>query len=331
MKFACVLILAVIVPNPSKACELCAIYSASNARGESGRGFLISVSEQYGSQGTLQFEGEEFGFVSPLQDAFLDTSLTHIVPAYNFSSRFGVSLSVPIMYRDFRRIEISSFGELIDESGTEFGLGDVAFIARFAPIQKQAMSYSVQFNLLAGLKVPTGDTDRLDQEVAQAERDRDAFGPEHPHSSFGGIHQHDLSLGSGSYDGVFGTAFNARWKRFFVNQQFQYYLRTEANGYRFGDLFIASGGPGAYLLLHEGFTISLQGSVYYEWMQKDELIGQENIHTGLKAWYAGPQLNFTIGEHFSLNAAVDIPLSIDNNGLQTVLDYRAHGGITWRF
>ena len=39
------------------ACELCAIYSASNARGESASGFLFTVAEQFTSFGNLQFEG----------------------------------------------------------------------------------------------------------------------------------------------------------------------------------------------------------------------------------------------------------------------------------
>jgi hypothetical protein len=266
-----------------------------------------------------------------LEDAYLRNFITHIVPTWNFSSRFGVSLSVPIIYREFRRVEVSSLDGLVEESSSTSGLGDVALVARFAPLQISSMEYSVQLNLLAGVKLPTGKTDRLENEVERAERDRAFFGPNHPHGSVGGIHEHDLTLGSGSYDGVFGTALTARWKRFFFGQQLQYYLRTEAEDYQFGDLFIASGGPGAYLLLHDNFTLSLQGNVFYEAMDEDEIIDQENDHTGFTSWYAGPQLNLTIGERFSFNAAVDIPIDIDNNGLQTVPDYRLHGGVTWRF
>ena len=313
------------------ACELCAIYTASSARGESGSGFLVTVSQQYVPHRVLQFEGEPYEFDSLLEDAYLRNFVTHIVPAWNFSSRLGVSLSVPVIHREFRRVEVSSLDGIIDESGSTSGLGDVALIGRFAPIQVSAMDYSVQLNLLAGVKFPTGKTDRLEDEVERAERDLAFFGPNHPHSATGGIHQHDLTLGSGSHDGVFGTALSARWKRFFFGQQLQYYLRTEAEGYRFGDLFIASGGPGAYLALHDAFTISLQGNVYYESMDEDELIEQQNDHTGFSSWYAGPQLNFTVGEHVSINAAIDIPITIDNNGLQTVPDYRLHGGLTWRF
>lgn len=345
MKRAVLFSILLMAISCAHACELCAIYSATSARGESGSGFLVSVSEQFVSYDTLQFEGERFGFGSPLEDAYLGgstigspledayhhNSITHVVPAYNFSSRFGVSLSIPIIYRTFRRFEIPSFGPPIDEESSEFGLGDASLIARFAPIQKHDMNYSIFLNLLAGVKFPTGDTDRLEDEVDRAKADRERFGSGHEHTSIGGIHQHDLTLGSGSYDGVFGSALVARWKRFFFNQQLQYYLRTEGEEYHYGDLFIVSGGPGTYVILHDNYTISLQANVFFEKMWEDEIIGQEIIHTGFDAWWAGPQVNVTIGEHFSSNIGLDIPITFDNNGLQTVPDHRIHGGITWRF
>ena len=49
------------------------------------------------------------------------------------------------------------------------------------------------------------------------------------------------------------------------------------------------------------------------------------------AWYAGPQINLTVGNHFSFNVAADLPLRVANRGLQTVIDYRIHGGLTWSF
>jgi hypothetical protein len=32
-----------------------------------------------------------------------------------------------------------------------------------------------------------------------------------------------------------------------------------------------------------------------------------------------------------MNAGVDVPLRIANNGSQNVPDYRIHGGLSWRF
>lgn len=316
----------------ASACELCAIYSASSARGESSSGFSFNVTEQYVSQNTTQIEGEELVGFPFLSDAYLNTSWTHFVPGYNFTPQFGINVSVPYVYREFRRTEFPTTGGIIDEEGNEDGIGDMALIARFAPIQKIEANYSLRLNLMAGIKFPTGDTERLDDEVDRAKADRDLFGPGHNHSSVGGIHQHDLTLGSGSFDGIFGVAFTGRWKRFFFNKQLQYYLRTAARDYEYADMFIASGGPGVYLIMDDAWTASVQGNVYYETSGADLLIGQRNIHTGMAAWYAGPQLNLTVGEHFSFNIAGEMPITdIYNRGLQTVVDYRVHGGLTWSF
>jgi len=331
MKLPLLVVMSLLYGGVACACELCAIYSASSARGESHSGFTFNISEQYVPQSTLQLEGEEIDGLGALNDAYLNTSWTHFVPGYNFSPRFGINLSVPYIYRDFRRVEVPTTGGLINERGHENGIGDIALIGRFAPIQKIEADYSILFNLMAGIKFPTGDTDRLDDEVDRAELDREIFGPDHNHSSLGGIHQHDLTLGSGSYDGIFGTALVARWKRVYFNQQLQYYMRTPARGYEYADMFMASGGPGAYLMINDYWSASLQGNVYYETAGSDILIGQRNIHTGFAAWYAGPQLNLTIGEHFSFNVAGEVPLTYYNRGLQTVVDYRIHGGLTWSF
>ena len=189
----------------------------------------------------------------------------------------------------------------------------------------------VRIALLAGIKFPTGDTDRLDAEVASAKIDQELFGKNHPHGSIGGVHQHDLSLGSGSYDGVFGLVSTLRWQRWFLNNQLQYYLRTEGDSYEFGDLIIVSGGPGGYVLLNKEFTLSLQANAFYESMARDRLLGQISNQTGTTAWYIGPLLNLTWGAHLSANAGVDAPLRIYNHGLQTVPAYRVHGAVTWRF
>jgi len=53
--------------------------------------------------------------------------------------------------------------------------------------------------------------------------------------------------------------------------------------------------------------------------------------TGMTAWYLGPLINVTWGRHFNASAGVDVPLSLDNNGFQSVPSYRVNGGLTWKF
>ncbi len=332
---ASVLALVLLAVGVAPACELCAIYSASSARGEDSSGFTFTLSESFIRYGALQKEGNRYrpgGILAPLRMAYLDSSVTHLVPGYNISPRLGVNLNLPIVYRSFRRVQLPPTGlPLIDETGTVSGIGDAALIGRWTAFQKMEMKYSMLLNILAGVKFPTGDNSRVRDEVAQ-ERAYNVFfgGPGHNHP-IGGIHQHDLSPGSGSFDGVLGTALNLRWQRYFFNQQLQYYLRTEADDYRFGNTFIVSGGPGFYALLNDGYTLSIQANAFYENTARDKILGLLSPQTGTTAWYLGPLIAFTWGEHFSANAGIDVPLRIANNGVQSVPDYRVHGGLSWRF
>jgi hypothetical protein len=98
-----------------------------------------------------------------------------------------------------------------------------------------------------------------------------------------------------------------------------------------GDLTIVSGGPGVYLIQNMDFTLSLLANAFYENQLPDTAFGQPNNQTGFSAWYMGPQLAFSWGKHFSMNAGVDVPLAIWNRGIQSVPDYRVHGGLNWRF
>jgi hypothetical protein len=209
-------------------------------------------------------------------------------------------------------------------------LGDVALIGRWTAFQKREMDYDVVVNILGGVKFPTGETERLKDERQQELRYTQLFGPVHAHS-IGGIHQHDLSPGTGSYDGIFGASANLRWKRLFFFSQFQYYLRTEAIDYEMGDLTIVSGGPGVFLVQNQDVTLSLLANAFYENQLPDQALGQVNNQTGFSAWFMGPQVAFSWGKHFSMNAGVDVPLAIYNRGIQSVPDYRVHGGLNWKF
>jgi len=317
---------------PAPACDLCAIYRATNARGESASGFLFTVSEQYTAYDTFQREGEPYHQNPTFEQAFLHSSLTHIAPTYNFSEQFGVSLNIPLIYRSFHRVQLEAvppFG-LEDERGTLAGLGDMSVIGRWTPLRIVDMQYSIVGSLFAGAKFPTGDTDRLDLELEQERAGQALFGPGHNHP-IGGIHQHDLTLGSGSFDGIFGGAITFRWDRWFLGAQGQYYLRTEANDYKFGDEIMISGGPGGYLLLNKDYTLTLQANALYDTMAQDKVLDITSTETGWTAWYFGPLINFTWKDHLTANVGVDIPLRIYNHGFQEVPDYRIHGGVSWRF
>src|SRR4026209_1788521 len=86
--------------RPLRACDLCSVYNASAARGESSAGFHLALAEQFTHSGTLQHEGSE---VSDSVGQFRDSSISTLIVGYNFNQRFGVSLNLPYIHRTFKR------------------------------------------------------------------------------------------------------------------------------------------------------------------------------------------------------------------------------------
>ena len=316
-----------------EACDLCAIYRAADAKGEYSSGFNVSIAEQFIPYRTEQFNGVTFKRPDP---EYLDRSMTHVVLGWNATETLGFSANLPIVHLRYQFTQVEDGFTPEPIRGTDTGLGDLAFVGRWQAINKSTADAGFVLNVLGGVKLPTGESSALDRQESSIDRYEGIVGPGHNHDSLGqvlsGIHLHDLALGSGSVDGVFGLAGQVRWKRIFLNHQWQYYLRTEGAGnYRFANEFIASGGPGGFLWLNKSGSLSLQFNTVYDTRGADEFRGRASVHTGMTAWYAGPQVVLTLGGNFSAVASVDLPIRIAARGFQHVPDYRLNGSINWRF
>src|ERR1051326_776417 len=105
--FRRVLLLSLLLSSGDHAfaCELCSLYNADAAMGRSGGGFSLNVSEQFIPYDTVLRDGHHLP-PSVLDDMYLDKSMTHVVPTWNFSPRFGVSLSVPVIYQRYREMHL---------------------------------------------------------------------------------------------------------------------------------------------------------------------------------------------------------------------------------
>lgn len=316
-----------------QACELCAIYRAADARGDFGRGFTFTTAAQFVSLRTEQFNGAEFHRAHP---DYLDRWMFHLVGGWNLTEKFGVSLNLPIVHQSYQRVGIDEQIRPQTVRADETGLGDLSVIGRYQVGQISGMTWGGSIHLLAGLKLPSGDPEHLNEQARLLQSYEGIVGPGHTHDSLGpvtsGIHAHDLALGSGSIDGVLGLTANARWQRSFFNAQLQYYPRTAgAAGYRYADEWMAGGGPGVFLWLRPTATVGLELNASYDSAGRDELFGRASDHTGMTAWYLGPRLTFTWKSHFSAQAGLELPLRIANRGFQNVPDYRLNTGLTWRF
>src|ERR1043165_6706869 len=254
---------------PLAACDLCSVYAANEARGEIGRGLFAGVAAQFTHFGTLQEDGHK---VPNDAHQSLDSSITQLLLGYNFTERLGLQVSVPIIYRSFQRAD----GFDIDR-GTESGLGEVSLLGHSQLARGESKNGTFAWNILGGVKFPTGSTRRLHEEV-----DELTAPPPPPGAPDSGIHGHDLTLGSVSFDGIVGTSVFARYKRAFIGASAQYAIRTQGDfGYQFANDLTWSGGPGALLILKDRYTLSLQANVSGETKGKDDFNGGKADDTGI--------------------------------------------------
>lgn len=301
------------------ACDLCAIYMGVEQR-ESRTGIFAGIAEQYSDFETWKQGGEKVP--NPAGER-LHSFITQIVGGYSFTPRLALQLNVPLMARDFRRQETEGV-----VNGDESGLGDLSLLVSWAAYTDVTERSLTRITLLGGLKLPSGNSRRIKEELGEMDEAAGAM-PEHHRSA---IHGHDLALGSGSVDGVIGAQLFWSWQRAFVTGALQYLLRTEGDfEYEFANDLMWSGGPGAFVLLTHEYTVGVQAELSGESKGNDTLAGVKGGDTGITALYIGPDVRFTWGTSMGANLAVDLPVLQHNSGLQIVPDFRLRGGLTWRF
>ena len=342
MKWIVFLALAVTLSAipAGRACDLCGCYTPQiEATPDSAdttlqSRFYFAAAEQFTRFGTLQLDGNE---IDNPTGQYLNSSITQLVAGYGFNSRFALQINVPFIYRSFERPE----GFALDR-GTESGLGDISLLGKFVlfhreiggsaslkfddpknpHLEKHDPDFTISALLIGGAKFPTGDTNRLKEEL------NEIVVPGAPES---GIHGHDLTLGSGSYDGIFGGQFSVRAKSFFFETETQFNLRSAgAHHYRFANDISWSGGPGYYFVRSHQTIIGLQFVCSGEHKDVDHFRGQPAEDTGITSVFLGPRFIVSHGK-LSAELAAELPVSIDNTALQVVPDFRLRGSFAVRF
>lgn len=316
MKRICLfLVLAGVLVTPARACDLCSVYSSERMHGEIGTGIYTGIAEQFTCFGTLQDSGAK---VANPAGQYLNSSVLQIFAGYTFSERLGVQFTLPVIHRSFRRPD-----GLAIERGTESGIGDVSFVGHSQVIHRAEKECTFIWNLLGGVKFPTGNSDRIAEEFNETEMEG---------ARESGVHGHDLALGTGSYDGIVGTAIYGRWKRWFLRAGTQYTIRSTGDfDYRYANDLTWSGGPGYYFLMTERHSLALQLVVAGETKGGDTFQGITATDTGITSVFLGPLLNYTWSDKFNAEVGVDLPVSIDNTALQIVPDYRVRAAVIWHF
>jgi hypothetical protein len=336
----------------ARACDVCAIYTATEMQ-ENRSGFRIGVAEQYSrfttripdATGEPEDEGE-----------YLKGSTTQVLLGWDPRTLFGFQLNLPIITRSYRRIEDGVLvGDRIQDGilvhGSETGIGDVSVVGILRPWSWTNERSVLRLSLLTGLKLPTGDSSRLREEeenraraqaggtaasaAMQPGRRRVVQADHIPAGSPSGINGHDLALGSGSWDGVFGISAYGSFDRMFLTTNAQYSLRSEGQfGYQYGNevnWFVTLGG---YVLLRHDATLALQLVTSGSYQRPDSLDGTSTAAEGegdvSRLWvFVGPGMSFTWGTSLAAEIAGDIP--VEHRDLGLIPEYRIRGGLTYRF
>lgn len=326
----------------SRACDLCGCYTPQveamlDIQPVTSTSWIAggyaAIAEQFTYFGTLQIDGRE---VANPTGQYENSSITQFVAGYQINSRFELQLNLPLISREFKRPE----GFAIDR-GTVSGVGDMSILLKTvgfkysSPARRDfdvggknpiAIEHEPDFTisavLLTGLKFPTGDSSRLEEEFHEIQI------PGAPES---GIHGHDLTLGTGSFDGIFGEQNSLRYKSIFVETNLQFTLRGDgAHQYHFANDLTWSAGPGYYFVRSHDLIIGLQFVISGEYKDVDRFRGKAAEDTGITSAFIGPRVVASHGR-WSAEVAVDLPVSIENTALQIVPDYRLRDGVSFHF
>ena len=297
------------------------------------KGLYGAIGEQFTYFGTVQVDGNEVANPTGQHE---ESSISQFVAGYSLTPRFALQLNVPFIYRSFERPE----GFKIDR-GTVSGLGDIALLLKTvlfhydSPGRREfnvegkspiAIEHEPDFTasvvLITGIKLPTGATSRIKEEFHEIDI---------PGAPPSGIHGHDLTLGTGSYDGIFGGQGSLRYQSFFFQADLQFALRGDGlHQYDFANDLSWSGGPGYYLIRRPDLIVGVQFVVSGEHKDVDRFRGEPVEDTGITSVYIGPRVVASFNK-FSAELGADLPVSIDNTALQVVPDYRSRAGVSVHF
>ncbi|EDY17740.1 hypothetical protein CfE428DRAFT_4779 [Chthoniobacter flavus Ellin428] len=331
-------LLSLSIAAPALACDFCGCYTPSlRVVDEKSFSLYGGAAEQFTHFGTERLNGVKQP--NPAGE-YIDSSITQfVVGASFFHDRVAVQLSVPYIYRAFQR----QLGFDIDRGHVD-GLGDLTLTTNVTVFRKEALfheeaasyskdgkqvmparrgepDFSATVSLTAGIKFPTGDSDRL----------KENYRPDVEGAPDSGIGPHDLALGSGSVDGIFGIQAELRYKALFLQAELEYSVRGYGDfQFRYANELAWSGGPGVYLYRKNGKSLGVQCVVAGETKGYDRFQGVPDPDSGVTALYVGPRIVASFGR-INGEVSVDLPVIMNATSFQTTADYRIRAGFTVQF
>jgi hypothetical protein len=240
--------------------------------------------------------------------------LTYFSLGYGIFDFLSIDFSIPYVHREHSHIHKHDGGE-IRESWNFSGFGDMTLLSHLSFFNNSENNYSINFT--AGIKLPTGVTDALNDEGEAAEV--------------------TIQPGTGSTDFIFGAQYStdilsvpnltqSSYSAFPLSFSVNYKWNTKGtDDYKFGN----------ELLLHL--------STAYRFMEKAAILFQLNAKfqdradiggtnepresTGGEWLFVSPGLKFYLIDSFSLYGYFQIPVYQNVNGIQQAAAYNLQLGL----
>ncbi len=237
--------------------------------------------------------------------------------AYGLTEAITMSVRLPRVARDrIREGELEDGVAEVHGHGDASGLGDVLFLSNVRAFQANGLEASLQI----GFKAPSGETHERDR----GERLESEFQP-----------------GSGSWDVLIGGALSQTFGRWGLHGNLMFNLTTEgAQDTEIGDALAYNLAAVYTLSQHDehGHVDEIGAHAHLRWDAMLEVNGEtrwsngiggaSDAHSGGTVVYLSPGLRVSyqrIGAFVSLG----YPLIDDSKGVQTDVDFRLIGGVSF--
>ena len=290
------------------------------------------LSISFSKQGTFRSSS----FLSPeLEDSFgkkkqyLFSNISQINLSQPLSQNLDLEFSLPVIYREYRRLEKSGF-----ERDRKFGVGDFSIFFKKEAVKeisfnKQKSVYASSY-LRAGVKLPTGSDDELKEELDEVISL--LGGTESSLTSGTLVGGDDIALGTGSFDYVFGAGSILEYKDVSLDINLSYsYKKEGAHHYRFGNDFQWN------LLLAKKFIEKEKFNFFYgirlsgENKEEDKILGVKLDNTDERNIYLGPEFFLSFSSKLQAKFGILAPVHAESSSDDVVPKIRAVSGISYMF
>lgn len=322
MRFGAFIIAALSLASEALACDPCALYMASRLQGHSADTFTLSVSEQY-----TEFDSPYDPSENSVRDGEFvrKFSTTQFALAYDFTGKFGMQVTLPVVARRFEEVE-----QYRRSVKSDAGIGDASLVGTYSFLNVRKGDWTTLAGVTGGVKFPTGDTGVLRDISNEESLPALSLTRHHSISTAGGGRA--LTFGTGSYDYIFGFNVFSRYQRHLVLGSVQYTVRTEGDfDYEFADDFLWSIGSGYYLLVEHDRNIAALLTLSGEHKGKDHLDGGLVEDSAISNLYLGPQLLGTFNDRIAAEASLDFRVVDDSDDGAVIPDIRIRAGVSYRF